>query len=67
MRLKELKFEISKNKYGMGEFAELLGLSRSTLFRKINGITEFKLVEIQQIKELLKLSDERTIQIFFDD
>lgn len=67
MRLKELKFEISKKRYGMGEFAELLGLSRSTLFRKINGITEFKLVEIQEIKKLLNLSDQRTIEIFFEE
>lgn len=67
MRLNELKFEISKKRYGMSEFAELLGLSRSTLFRKINGITEFKLAEIQQIKKLLNLSDQRTIEIFFEE
>lgn len=59
-----LKQKIKNRGYKLGEFACLLSISRSALYRKMNGYTEFKLAEIQLAKELLKLTDEETINIF---
>lgn len=59
-----LKQKIKNRGYKLGEFAYLLSISRSALYRKMNGYTEFKLAEIQLAKELLNLTDEETINIF---
>lgn len=66
MKSNELKAEITRCGLKIGEFADLLNISRSALYRKMKGETEFKLIEIQQAKELLHLSTAQTMAIFFD-
>ena len=60
-----LEYEIKRNGYGIGEFCEMLGMSRSAFYRKCNGVTEFTLQDIKAIKKLLNLQSVEPI--FFAD
>ncbi|WP_276888819.1 helix-turn-helix domain-containing protein [Faecalibaculum rodentium] len=50
-----LEYEMRKQGVSMSDLAHKLGMSRSTLYRKLNGITEFTLGEIQDILDYLGL------------
>lgn len=41
-------------------------IARSSLYRKLNGKTEFTRKEIAAISEILKMSTETIMQIFFN-
>lgn len=41
-------------------------MNRSTFYRKLNGTSEFDRKEIKAISEILKLSDEEVLNVFFD-
>ena len=58
-----LEYEMRKKGISTIELACKLGISRSALYRKMNGITEFTLSEIQTIVDFLKL--ESPVGIFF--
>lgn len=60
----ELKAECIRNGISLEKLAEKIGINNSTLYRKINGNTEFNRNELQIIRECLKLSDEQFIAIF---
>ena len=47
------------------DLADILGISQSAISKKINGISEFSLSELQTISS--KLGIEKTISIFFAD
>lgn len=47
------------------ELAKRIGISDMSLYRKINGITEFKGSEISALERLLNLSPTQRDQIFF--
>lgn len=49
------------------ELAKLLGITRNTLSKKINGPSEFKASEIQVLKDAMRLSDAETHCIFFQE
>lgn len=53
---KEVNYRVAMNALGIGETA---------WYQKINGSSEFKLSEIQKLRELLDLSLEQIDQIFF--
>lgn len=55
-----LKAQITKS-----DIADALGISRVSLTRKINNVTEFKASEISLLKNILKLSDQERDKIFF--
>jgi len=63
--VKGLNEEIAKSGLKILHIAELLGLSREGLYKKLNNETEFKASEIMRMKEILGLSNERRDQIFF--
>lgn len=50
--------------YTLSALAKALGMSRSTIYRKLYGEQEFTLSEIRRIMELLKL--ETPMGIFFE-
>ncbi|WP_257721857.1 helix-turn-helix domain-containing protein [Faecalibaculum rodentium] len=58
-----LEYEMRKQGISMHDLAQKLGMSRSTLYRKLNGITEFTLGEIQETLDFLGL--ESPAGIFF--
>ena len=60
-----LEYEMKRAGVSTTEMCEKLHISRSAFFRKCNGQSQFKLKEIQQIVEILKL--ESPAPIFFSD
>lgn len=56
------KKEINNNK-----LAKLLGISESSLYRKINGVSDFTRNEIQIIRKELDLNDAEVMDIFFNE
>lgn len=60
-----LEYEMKKAKISTTEMCQKLHISRSAFFRKCNGKSQFKLREIQQIVDILKL--ESPAPIFFSD
>ena len=49
----------------MSELADYLGINAATLYRKIDGQSEFKRIEIQLIRQFLGLSSDDVDRIFF--
>lgn len=58
-----LEYEIKSNGLTEEEFCKKVGISRSALFRKKSGKTEFTLGEIKKIMDVLNL--ETANDIFF--
>ena len=60
-----LKLKIKDKKLNYQKLAKELRISESGLNKKINGKNYFTQSEIYRIKELLELSDNELIKIFF--
>lgn len=61
----KLREEIRKKFKNLGEFADAVGIGRSTLNMKINGRTAFRQDEIEKICKLLNISIEQVYDYFF--
>ena len=61
----KLEYEMKKKGISVEELCSKTGISKTSFYRKINGITEFRLCEIKRIAELLELTD--LSSIFFTD
>lgn len=61
----KLKGAIIENGKTMNSFAQYLGITYPTLYRKMNGLSDFTRNEILMAKNYLKLSDEELNTIFF--
>lgn len=61
-----LKLKIKDKKLNYQKLAKELRISESGLNKKINGKNYFTQSEIYRIKELLELTDNELIKIFFD-
>ena len=48
------------------DVASLLFISRQSFYNKLNGEAEFKPTEIKALAEILSLSDEQLLSIFFN-
>lgn len=66
MKVNDLKAEIIRAGLTMGGLANILGISRSALFRKVSGVSEFKQSELQIIKDNLDLDSMKMDLIFFE-
>lgn len=64
---KSLKIAIMRADISHEEIAYKLGITRETLWRKINNITEFKAREIMLLRDILHLSNEQRDAIFFSE
>ena len=62
-----MKAMIVKNKDNQEKLAQALGLPTSALNARINGRTEFRLHEVNEIRKRYGLTQAETMQIFFDD
>lgn len=58
-----LRYEMAKKNISLLDLCSALGLSRSALYRKMNGISEFTQSEIQKIVDCLELDS--PVGIFF--
>lgn len=65
MNIYALNLMLDQNHCSNKNLADSLGISRSSLYRKMSGQTEFTCCEIGIIRRLLKLSDEALVEIFF--
>jgi transcriptional regulator with XRE-family HTH domain len=62
-----LKAQIALKGKTLNEIAEALGISRSALYRKINGKSEFTRKEICKIIDLLGIELKTAMNIFFNE
>ena len=67
MNVNDLKAEIARNNLTVPKLAEMMGLDKKTLYSRISGETAFKQPEIAAISQILNLSEESIIRIFFAD
>lgn len=67
MNLNYLNDRIALSRIPITAIAEQLGVSRQTLYNKINGEREFKTSEITKLCEILRLTDEEKRLVFFAD
>lgn len=65
MNMNELKAEIARNGLTIPELAKEMGISKKRLYARINLERCFKQSEICAIAEILNLSNEAIIKIFF--
>lgn len=61
----ELRAEIIRAGLSIPEISKEVGLNKKTFYEKLTGKTEFKASEIRKIANILNLSDEQMISIFF--
>ena len=62
-----LRKKIDESGLKMGFIADKLKITHQSLLNRINGVTKFRLDEIQTLCELLHLSDEERKLIFFPE
>lgn len=65
MNIPELKAAIARKGYTIPTLAEAIGISKKTLYMKINGDTSFTQKEISAIATALNLTNDEIIMIFF--
>lgn len=63
---RELKAEIFRNGLTVKELSSKMGLSKSALYNKINNKIKFNIEDVEKIIELLNLTEEQVVKIFFD-
>ncbi|MBO6245929.1 MAG: helix-turn-helix transcriptional regulator [Anaerovibrio sp.] len=61
----ELKAECVRKGISQKELASKLGIDAVTLYRRFKGESDFSRSELQMIRSILGLTDERFIEIFF--
>ncbi|EIW19964.1 MULTISPECIES: helix-turn-helix domain-containing protein [Pelosinus] len=62
-----LKVELLTKRKKAGDISDALGISKSAFYRKLKGETAFTQVEIVKIREILGITNERMIEIFFNE
>ena len=67
MNNEKLKEVIQDSGIKMSVLADKIGISRQSLYMKINGERSFDQGEIMALKSNLHLSDEQFMTIFFSD
>ncbi|MBD5232178.1 MAG: hypothetical protein HDS66_08535 [Bacteroidales bacterium] len=67
MNKTELDVELARNHLSIPKAADAIGIGKKAFYAKAKGESQFKQVEIQRLKKLLGLSDERVSEIFFAD
>lgn len=65
MNTEVLKKKLVLSDLTLNDLASFLGVDLSTLYRKLNGSSDFTRIEIQNISSYLKLSSDEVFDIFF--
>lgn len=66
MNLTKLKAVIIDRGVKRSAVADAIGCSRFSIYKKLDGKTEFKASEVVKMSEFLRLSQEERDEIFFD-
>ena len=67
MNKTELDIELARSHLSIPKAANAIGIGKKAFYAKVKGESQFKQVEIQRLKKLLNLSNERVSEIFFAD
>lgn len=67
MNLLLLNEKIKDMKIPITAIADKMGISRQSLYQKLDGKSSFKITEAQKICDILKLTNHEKTQIFFND
>ena len=65
MNINKLKAKIVEKGMNVETLAKLIGVDRSSMYRKINNFEKITIGEANKIKSVLELSDEEANNIFF--
>ena len=65
MNINKLKAKIVENGMNVETLAELIGIDRSSMYRKLNNFEKITIGEANKIKAALNPSDEEANNIFF--
>lgn len=63
--IKLLKAEMIMRDIKIPELARKIGIDKGTFYRKISGKSEFTISEIYKIIDILKIPNEKIVDIFF--
>jgi predicted DNA-binding transcriptional regulator AlpA len=61
----DLKAEMIRKGLSIPKVADVLGLSKKTLYQKMHGKTQFKQKEMGALRDILSLSEEQMRELFF--
>lgn len=67
MNIKELSAELGRQGITIPKLAKLVGIGKKAMYERFKGESQFKQNEILIIKKVLKLSDDRLMEIFFSE
>lgn len=63
-----LLVEVIKKEVGSpGNLGKKIGISKTSIYRRLNGQIEFTRADLEKIKQVLHLSNARFIKIFFEE
>ncbi len=65
MNIRKLMSKLAYKNCNTAELAEALGLSKTSVYRKLSGKSDFTCTEISKLKSRLELSGDDLVQIFF--
>lgn len=64
MNYNDLNAEIARCGLSIPQLAERMGISKKTLYSRMQGKTDFSQSEMTQIVQILKLTDKKILDIF---
>lgn len=64
MKLNKLKAKIVENGTNVESLADIIGIDRSSLYRKLNNFDKITIGEATKMKECLHMTDEEATDIF---
>lgn len=65
MNFNDLNAEIARNNLSIPKLANIIGISKKTMYSRMRGQIDFSQSEIAKISEVLNLSDDKILAIFF--
>lgn len=64
IKTNEIKAELARKNMTQGSLAKAIGISPTSLWHKMTGVTEFTLAEVRSVRDTLNLDDDKIIEIF---
>lgn len=63
LAINELRAAMARKEYSMNDLADILGVSRSTIYRRMRGESEFTVTEVIKMIDVLNITDPE--RVFF--